>query len=81
MNYMDTALFQANGVAVEFQDYAHPQYRQLWSKEQGFISHLSIVDLLFNHGPQSLAILTGQKTDPAAPHQRSRTADEVQASA
>lgn len=79
MNYMDTALFQAHQVTVEFQDYAHPRYRQLWTREQGFISHLSIIDLLFNHGPQSLMILTGGKIEPAAEPIRSRTADEVQA--
>lgn len=60
-NYIDVNLFKDNGITVEFQDYHHPYYHQLWLKEQGFISHLSIVDLLFNHGPESLAILTGQK--------------------
>lgn len=80
MNYMDTALFQSHGVTVEFQDYAHPHYRQLWTREQGFISHLSIVDLLFNHGPDSLIILTGRTIVPAADGTRRRSADEVQAS-
>lgn len=79
MNYMDTALFQAHGVTVEFQDYTHPVYRQLWTREQGFISHLSIVDLLFNHGPESLMILTGRKSEPAPDNLRRRTADEVSA--
>lgn len=79
MNYMDAALFQEHGVTVEFQDYAHPHYRQLWTREQGFISHLSIVDLLFNHGPESLKILTGQTVDPAPDGLRRRSADEVQA--
>ena len=79
MNYMDTALFQAHGVSVEFQDYTHPVYRQLWTREQGFISHLSIVDLLFNHGPESLMILTGRKTELAPDNLRRRTADEVSA--
>lgn len=59
--YMDAALFGSFGITVAFQDFRHPFYNQLWMREQGFISHLSIVDLLFNHGPDSLDILTGQK--------------------
>jgi WbqC-like protein family len=78
-SYMDVGLFRAHGVEVEFQQYSHPYYPQLWSKEQGFISHLSVIDLLFNHGPDSLAILTGKKTCTPPEHLRSRTADSVQA--
>ena len=60
-NYVDTELFSASGITVEFQDFHHPYYNQLWQEEQGFISHLSIVDLLFNYGNESLAIITGEK--------------------
>jgi hypothetical protein len=60
-SYMDTDLFMRAGVSVNFQDYEHPYYHQLWMKEQGFISHLSVVDLLFNCGPEALDILTGRK--------------------
>ena len=60
-NYIDTELFKAHDIVVEFQDYKHPYYNQLWLKEGDFISHLSIIDLLFNHGPESLAIITGKK--------------------
>lgn len=63
-DYMDIEVFNAHGITVEFQDYHHPYYNQLWQIEQGFISHLSIIDLLFNHGDDSLAILTGQKVIP-----------------
>ena len=59
-NYIDSGLFARNGIAVEFQDYEHPFYNQLWSKEIGYVSHLSTMDLLFNHGPESLGILTGE---------------------
>lgn len=76
-NYMDVELFNRHGVTVEYQDYAHPYYQQLWLKEQGFISHLSVVDLLFNHGPDSLAILTGQKIVPRPEGIEARTADSV----
>ena len=46
--------FQNQGISVIFQDYKHPIYDQLYGK---FISNLSILDLLFNHGPQSKKIL------------------------
>ena len=54
-DYIDTAAFAAAGVTVRFQDYHHPAYRQL---HEGFTPYLSVIDLLFNHGPESLAILT-----------------------
>lgn len=60
-NFIDTDYFLNQGITVEFQDYNHPYYNQLWVKEQGFISHVSIIDLLFNHGPESLDILSGNK--------------------
>lgn len=61
-NYVDLELFHSHNITVEFQDYHHPYYEQLWMREQGFISHLSALDLLFNYGPDSAAILTGRKT-------------------
>jgi len=51
-------LFAQNGIRVVYQDYQHPVYPQLYGE---FVSHLSIVDLLFNVGPDSLDILTGRK--------------------
>ena len=61
-NYMDPELFRAHGITVEFQEYAHPCYTQLWLRERGFISHLSVIDLLFNHGPDSLRIISREMT-------------------
>jgi len=54
-NYIDVELFEREGISVTFQDYIHPDYPQLHGE---FISHLSIIDLLFNCGPESLKILT-----------------------
>jgi len=54
-NYIDVEKFKANGITVIFQDYNHPVYRQLYGP---FLSHLSIIDLLFNEGPRSLEIIT-----------------------
>ena len=50
-NYMDAARFEKRGIRVVFQDFRHPQYPQLFGE---FVSHLSVIDLLFNCGPESL---------------------------
>lgn len=55
--YIDEDAFLAHDIVVEYQDYKHPEYRQLYG---GFVPYLSVVDLLFNHGSGSLAILTGK---------------------
>jgi len=46
--------FKKNGIILEFQEYRHPVYRQLYGD---FISHLSVIDLLFNEGKRSLGII------------------------
>jgi hypothetical protein len=48
--YMDLPRFAAAGIRVVFQDYRHPTYRQFFGP---FLSHLSIVDLLFHYGPDA----------------------------
>ena len=60
-NYIDTHVFEQVGISVTFQEYSHPSYPQL---SGDFVSHLSVIDLLFNCGPESLNILTreGSKT-------------------
>lgn len=76
-NYIDSTMFEREGIAIEFQEYTHPYYRQLWSPEQGFISHLSAIDLLFNHGPGSLAILTGKENVVRPQGMAVRAADDI----
>jgi hypothetical protein len=56
-SYMDVDSFSRRGIQVEFQDYRHPTYPQIYGE---FVSHLSVIDLLFNQGDDSMAILTGQ---------------------
>ncbi len=53
-NYIEKDVFEKAGIKVKFQDYAHPVYNQLYGE---FIPYLSIVDLIFNHGENSLPIL------------------------
>lgn len=53
-NYIDASIFERSGISVTFQDYKHPAYPQLHGN---FLSHLSIIDLLFNCGSDSLKVL------------------------
>jgi len=46
--------FAQNGIGIIFQHYAHPVYPQVG---RGFIPNMSAIDLLFNCGSESLAIL------------------------
>ena len=52
--YMDPERFAQSGLKVEVQEFRHPQYSQLFN---GFESHLSVVDLLFNCGPGSMEVI------------------------
>lgn len=56
-DYIPVERFEDQGVRVEFQNYQHPVYPQLHGP---FVSHLSAIDLLFNHGPSSRGILLGE---------------------
>jgi hypothetical protein len=53
-DYMDLTRFEKNGLKLIVQEFQHPVYPQLFG---GFHSHLSIVDLLFNCGPESMNII------------------------
>ena len=59
-DYADEAAFCEAGITPLFQEYDHPVYSQLCGD---FQSHLSIVDLLFNCGDNSLDILMSGNLD------------------
>lgn len=54
-DYIREPLFDAAGIKVVYQEYRHPRYTQC--QRDGFVPNLSAVDLLFNHGTESRAIL------------------------
>ncbi|MGB2870026.1 MAG: WbqC family protein [Bacteroidota bacterium] len=58
-DYADVASFVNAGIRPLFQDYRHPTYRQLHGE---FIPCMSVLDLLFNEGPDSLRILVSGNT-------------------
>jgi hypothetical protein len=53
-DYMDATRFAENGLKVIIQEFKHPVYPQLF---KDFKSHLSIVDMLFNCGPESMHVI------------------------
>lgn len=57
-DYIDPAKFDGAGIRSLYQEFEHPVYRQQF---KGFLPNLSAMDLLFNHGDESLDILLGQK--------------------
>ncbi len=60
--YMNMELFAAAGVGIVVQDYEPPAYPQLYGD---FVSHLSVLDLLLNCGPESGKVLrSGRKNKP-----------------
>lgn len=52
--FIDTSLFAKEDIVIEFQNYSHPKYFQLWGE---FVPYLSTIDLLFNEGEKSLKII------------------------
>ena len=55
-NYLDVEAFSEAGIDISYHDYKHPTYTQQ-SKE--FLPQMSVLDLLMNHGSESLMILAG----------------------
>ena len=55
--YLDEKLFVSGGVDLKYQEFAHPEYKQRYEPFEPF---MSAVDLLFNHGGDSLKILAGE---------------------
>lgn len=62
-DYVDETIFFQHGIKVEFQEYRHPTYHQLYGE---FIPYLSVIDLLFNQGKASLEILTNKIPEEVA---------------
>jgi hypothetical protein len=52
--FIDAEYFADAGIEAEFQDYRHPVYDQ---GDEGFIPHLSAIDLIAHCGPQSRSLL------------------------
>jgi hypothetical protein len=65
--YLDIASFEASGIRVEWQRFEHPEYPQL-RPPNDFLPQMAVVDVLFNCGPASAAVLRGEHVmHPAEP--------------
>ncbi len=53
-DYVNAGMFSDSGVKVHFQDYEHPIYKQRFD---GFEPYMCILDLVFNHGEDSMNII------------------------
>ncbi len=53
-NYADINKFNQNNITVMFQKYTHPKYNQNF---KNFLSNMSVIDLIFNCGKNSLEII------------------------
>ncbi len=53
-DYIDEKFFNEAGIKLIYQDYNHPEYNQMYGQ---FVPYLSVVDLIFNEGDESLKII------------------------
>ena len=56
-DYLRENLFAEKGIAIQYDDYSHPEYPQ---SHPGFEPGMTALDLLLNCGPRSLEILSTQ---------------------
>lgn len=54
-DYLDEEKFRENNIKLIYQDFEHPRYKQFY---EPFIENMSIIDLLFNEGENSVKIFT-----------------------
>ncbi len=59
-NYQDEEKFKQNGISLLYTDFIGPIYPQLYGD---FIPNLSIIDLLFNCGSESIKYISQKKRD------------------
>ena len=57
-SFLELSKFKDNNIKIEFQEYVHPTYSQMWGN---FVTHLSTIDLIFNEGKNSLDIILSGK--------------------
>jgi hypothetical protein len=59
--YIDESRFESEKIGIVWQKFNSPVYPQLWGGD--FLPDLSIIDLLFNCGPESLSALQKSNTE------------------
>lgn len=61
-------LLRHRGIGIWFQNYEHPQYRQVFSPFEPFAS---VIDLIFNHGEDAMAVIRRGRNQPYSVEQLS----------
>jgi hypothetical protein len=61
LEYVDEEKLKKAGFSHRFQQFTHPNYSQFHGE---FIPNLAAIDLLFNHGPESGAIIENTSSRP-----------------
>ena len=70
--YLRTQDFAAAGIELLFHDYEHPVYTQTGNGPR-FVSGMAAIDLLFNCGPSSTALLRSGRRTTAHPQHSEKT--------
>lgn len=58
VRYVNPEVFIREGIKLTFQEYNHPEYKQIYPD---FIKNLSVLDLIFNCGPEAKHLLNQKK--------------------
>ncbi len=58
INYLNEEIFKDSGIKIIYEQFEHPTYNQIHG---GFISNMSIIDLLFNEGENAINIIKKSK--------------------
>ncbi len=79
-DYMDEKLFERNGIKLVYQSYCPVPYRQRFSAE--FVPDLSVIDLLFNMGPESAKLVraSGGEEHPKGERSTVQEVERIEAS-
>lgn len=66
-------IFSSRNIGVSFQNYTHPEYKQLFPP---FIPYASVLDLILNEGPRSMEIIRRGRSEPFPPQHAAATTAE-----
>lgn len=69
----ELSIFSSRNVEARFQNYTHPEYKQLFPP---FISYACVLDVIFNEGPRSLEVIRSGRGEPFPPEQVAATVAE-----
>ncbi|MDG6219987.1 MAG: WbqC family protein [Candidatus Thermoplasmatota archaeon] len=74
IKYIDEQYLMSNGVNHIFQSFKHPVYSQLWGD---FTPNMSVIDLLFNTGPEAGKIIAKCSNNDAKDQSNDNEEDEM----